>query len=193
VTVLQRETERRRLQLESARQEIELLLESQRAAKSEADLALARAAAAARARDESVSTLAHDLKAPLANVSWYMELLGDKLTSGELQPSLVSKEIDVIRASAAELMTAADELRDLARLADVIPVFVKRERVDLVQLVVSILTSRRDSEEGAVRLANSVENLYVLSMLVVCRAPFEICWITQSSTAHRRLPGFGIA
>jgi signal transduction histidine kinase len=161
LTVLQRETERRRQLLDNARRQLELLLASEHAARSEADLALERAAAAGRVRDVFLSTLAHDLKAPLANVSWYMQVLDRKLRTGKLEPSQLSHELEPIRASAAQVMAAVDELHDLARTTEGAPISLKREPVDLVSLVLSIVTWRRESTQHAVSFQSSVDTLEV--------------------------------
>ena len=110
----------RRIQSDDRRsQEAEHLQQtcaSERAARIEAESALRQATAASRARDTSVSTLAHDLKTPLASLSWHVQMLDRNLRRGNLQPSSFATALEPIGAAAAQAVSATDELYDLTRM-----------------------------------------------------------------------------
>ena len=99
------------------------------------ELALAERQAALETRDVFRQHLAHDLKAPLANLVWHLDVLRRRVRSGRLDVASLDGGMDALAASATEAIGAVDELHDLTRLAAGAPLTLHRERVDVLTLV----------------------------------------------------------
>jgi ligand-binding sensor domain-containing protein/signal transduction histidine kinase len=101
--------------------------------------------AALATRDAFLRTLAHDLKAPIVSLAWYVNLLSRRVREDRLDRETLEANLQAINQGANEAVAAIDELHDLTRLASGETVPLHREPVDLVELVSSRVNVRRDT------------------------------------------------
>lgn len=99
--------------------------------------------AALGARDAFLRLLAHDLKTPLAAMSWQAELLLDLARTGELDPARFDEGLRALTTGAAEAIAAIDELRDLTQIEAGAPLPLHVERLDLHELVREVVVTGR--------------------------------------------------
>jgi PAS domain S-box-containing protein len=121
-------------------------------AQAEREKLLATAEAALRTRDEFLGTLAHDLKSPLTNLSWHVQMLGRRLREGKLTPAELDDGLQAIVQLATEAAGAIDELYDLTRLASGAPLALQQETIDLVLLTKRKLHIRQQAASNVVEL-----------------------------------------
>jgi signal transduction histidine kinase len=96
-----------------------------------------------RTQEEFLSTVAHDLKNPLAAVRGQAQLLRRRLRKGDaLAPEKILAGIEGIDAGAQRMGSMIDDLVDVFRLRGGQPLDLRRQPVDLVDLV------RRSVEEA---------------------------------------------
>ena len=126
-------------------------------------------------RDVFLRGLAHDLKGPVANLSWHVQSLALRTRGETFDPQVVHDSVAAITASADAVAATIDELRDLARLAAGETLPLHCEILDLVELARSrvelpreIATERfqfRSAEPSLIvdadraRLARVIDNL----------------------------------
>jgi light-regulated signal transduction histidine kinase (bacteriophytochrome) len=73
---------------------------------------------AARERYMAIqSILAHDLKAPLANVAWHAQLLERRYRQGRVDPDAIAELVQAISLNVKDAMSTVDELREIATSA----------------------------------------------------------------------------
>jgi PAS domain S-box-containing protein/excisionase family DNA binding protein len=88
------------------------------------------------ARDEFLSSAAHDLKNPLANMKAQAQLLQRRVArAGSVQAERVLAGLASIDASATKMTSLVDELLDTARMELGQPIELRRRPTDLVALV----------------------------------------------------------
>jgi ligand-binding sensor domain-containing protein/signal transduction histidine kinase len=127
----------------------------------ELQTALATREAALATRDAFLRTLAHDLKAPVANLAWHVQLLIRRAHDGRLDPQAMDSGLQAVGLGAAEVIAAVDELHDLTRLAAGAPVPLQRESVDLVAFARERVSVRRDSSPQRLGFESSESDLWV--------------------------------
>jgi PAS domain S-box-containing protein len=132
-----------------------------RRAQDEREELLAAAELALRARDEFLRSLAHDLKAPLANLAWQVQLLGRRVRDGRLAPGDLDEALRSIAFDAGRAAGAIDELHDVTRLASGASIPLQQEAVDLVSLAMHLLTTRRGAAAHHLRLECDEPSLVV--------------------------------
>ncbi|HEX5417984.1 MAG TPA: ATP-binding protein [Chloroflexota bacterium] len=84
-------------------------------------------------RAEWLSMVVHDLRAPLAIISGYAQLL-QKDTTGQLTDSTEPRALQTIRSNAVRLNRMISDLLDASRI-EISKLTLQRQRVDLVALV----------------------------------------------------------
>ncbi|HEX2922635.1 MAG TPA: ATP-binding protein, partial [Chloroflexota bacterium] len=94
---------------------------------------ISRLKAIERAKDEFFSVASHELKSPLTSVKGYAQLLEKYLASGAGQETL-SKMTRTIVEQSDRVVQQVNRLLDLSR-AQVAPIVMKPERMDLAELV----------------------------------------------------------
>jgi signal transduction histidine kinase len=118
-----------------------------------ARLSREQAEAALHARDDFLRTMAHDLKTPLTSLVWHAQVLGRTERSGRpVDSDTFANSTAAVVASAEELMTNIDELRDLVSLQHGAAVRLNREPLDLVALVNEAVATTTDSGKHQVRV-----------------------------------------
>jgi PAS domain S-box-containing protein len=132
-----------------------------RRAQDERERLLAAAETALQVRDEFLRSLAHDLKAPLANLAWQVQLLGRRARAGRLSPGELDQALQAIAFDAAEAIGAIDELHDVTRLAAGAPISLRQEPIDLVGLVMHLLDTRRGATSQHLALECNEPSLVV--------------------------------
>ena len=132
-----------------------------RRAQDEREQLLASAETALRARDEFLRSLAHDLKAPLANLTWQVQVLGRRVRQGRLAPGELDEALQAIAFDAAEAVGAIDELHDLTRLAAGAPIPLHEELIDLVELAMHLLDTRSGATSHHIELECNEPRLVV--------------------------------
>jgi PAS domain S-box-containing protein len=132
-----------------------------RRAQDERERLLAAAEMALRVRDEFLRSLAHDLKAPLANLAWQVQLLGRRAREGRLAAGDLDAALQAIAFDAAEAVGAIDELHDVTRLAAGAPIPLQREPVDLVGLAMHLLDTRRSASSHHLQVEGDASRLVV--------------------------------
>jgi signal transduction histidine kinase len=100
-----------------------------------------------RARDEFLSSAAHDLKNPLANMKAQAQLLQRRAARGTLQPDQIVRGLAQIDASATRMAGLVNELLDTARLQLGQPLELRLGRTDLVALVARHVSEHQDATE----------------------------------------------
>ena len=89
---------------------------------------------AARARRETIqSMLAHDVKAPLANLNWHLQLLKRRSRQGALDVDVLDEFLEPMSVSIREALGVIDELYNMWSPGTSGAV-LQYETVDLVQL-----------------------------------------------------------
>jgi len=121
--------------------------------------ALGTQQAALDTRDEFLRALAHDLKAPLSNLSWHVQMLNRRARDGRLEPDALDKGLEAISIGSAEAVAAIDELHDLTRLAASSPLPLQLEPVDLVALVRQLVAARLETSRHDVEFVSDYETL----------------------------------
>ena len=121
--------------------------------------ALGTQQAALDTRDEFLRALAHDLKAPLSNLSWHVQMLNRRARDGQLEPDALDKGLQAISIGSAEAVAAIDELHDLTRLAAGSPLPLQLEPVDLVALVRQLVAARLETSRHDVEFVSDYETL----------------------------------
>jgi PAS domain S-box-containing protein len=117
---------------------------------------LARTNAALEAAHEThnaiQSMLAHDLKAPLANVAWHAQLLDRRCHQGRLDPDGVSELSHAISLNVKDAMAVVDELRDLSTSGAATGGELRREAIDLLRLTRELLAAGPLEDRPRVRI-----------------------------------------
>ena len=133
------------------------------------ELAVAERQSALEARDVFVSTLAHDLKAPLVSLAWHVQLLRD----AESDPTSMQQEIEAVSESTDEAVSAIDELRDLTRLASGARLELHRVPLDLVELVRQVMSSSTATSRHRLQLESSSTDLWLAADSARLRRVFK--------------------
>ena len=97
---------------ERIEQEREQLLESERAARTEAEFRKAEAEAANRSKDEFLATLSHELRTPLNAILGWAQLL----RTGHADPDDLSVGLETIERNARAQAKLVEDLLDLSRI-----------------------------------------------------------------------------
>ena len=121
--------------------------------------ALGTQQAALETRDEFLRALAHDLKAPLSNLAWHVQLLNRRARDGRLEPDALDTGLQAISIDCAEAVAAIDELHDLTRLAAGSPLPLQLEPVDLVALARQLVAARQETSRHDLELVSDYETL----------------------------------
>jgi PAS domain S-box-containing protein/excisionase family DNA binding protein len=101
-----------------------------------------------RTRDEFLSSAAHDLKNPLANIKGQAQLLQRRAARAErLDAGQVVRGMASIDASATRMVALVDELLDSARLQLGQPLELNRRRTDLVALAHRLAAEHQQTTE----------------------------------------------
>jgi PAS domain S-box-containing protein len=132
-----------------------------RRAEDERERLLSAAESALRTRDEFLRSLAHDLKSPLANLSWHVQSLDHRARQGTVPTSTLGEALRAILFDAAEAVGAIDELQDLTRLAAGAPIQLQREPIDLVGLATQLVDARHRATSLHLELDCSVSSLMI--------------------------------
>ncbi len=125
-------TERKRVEDERLQH-----LAREQAARAEAEEAL-------RIRDEIVSVISHDLKAPLTAITAYAQLLGRGAARSSIGTAEAAASID---AAARKMAAMIDDLLDAARLQSGRALDLERAFVDLVALVSRVAEEQQRATE----------------------------------------------
>jgi signal transduction histidine kinase len=127
------------------------LLESERAARGEAD-------AAVRVRDEFLASASHDLRGPLTAIRGYAALARRRLKEGDAERVLAA--LTTIEASTKRLTGALDELLDLAQLQAGQRLALRRVPTDLVVLVRHVAADHEvAAEQSSIQVLSDVPEL----------------------------------
>jgi len=117
---------------------------------------LARSNAALQAAHETYrsiqSMLAHDLKAPLANVAWHAQLLSRRYRHGRLDPDAVAELVQAISLNVTDAMSAVDELRDLSTAAEGTGGLLRRQSINLLRLTRELVAAGPLGDRPHVRI-----------------------------------------
>ena len=124
------------------------------------EAALATREAALSARDVFLRSIVHDLKGPLAGLSWQAQILSRRMRQVESDPLMV-EAVDAIASGAADAAETIDELRDLTQLAAGEQLPLRLEQVDLVALCRQRLGARPDAQGGRFQLHTTEPDLIV--------------------------------
>jgi len=115
--------------------------------------------AALDTRDEFLRALAHDLKAPLSNLAWHVQMLNRRAREGRLEPDALDNGLQAISIDSTEAVAAIDQLHDLTRLAAGSPLPLQLEPVDLVALARQLVAARLETSRHDVELVSDYETL----------------------------------
>ena len=112
-------------------------------------------------RDESLSTITHDMGQPLAALSLTTELLQQELAESERpEPRLLSQELQSIEVAARQMSAMLTELSDLARLQMGRELVLQRRVVDLVALIRGqVELQKKVSRRHSIRMETEVAEL----------------------------------
>ena len=124
------------------------------------EAALATREAALSSRDVFLRSIVHDLKGPLAGLSWQAQILSRRMRQVESDPLMV-EAVDAIASGAADAAETIDELRDLTQLAAGEQLPLRLEQVDLVALCRQRLSARPDAQGGRFQLHTTEPDLIV--------------------------------
>jgi ligand-binding sensor domain-containing protein/signal transduction histidine kinase len=102
-------------------------------------------------RDVFLRTLAHDLKAPLASLSWHAQMLLRKV-HGSPAVAMLEEGLQAIAASASEATAAIDELHDLTRLEAGEKLPLHRKPIDLTRFVEQVVGARSAKDQYRVEV-----------------------------------------
>jgi len=105
-----------------------------------------------RAASEALRALAHDLKTPLAGLTWHIQLLSLNAKSGRLSTTELEDGLAAIAAAAAEATYAVNELHDLTRLESGELLTLCREPLDVRALVTNVAATIALEEHHRVRI-----------------------------------------
>ena len=132
------------------------LLESERAARAQAEALAAEAERAGRLKDEFLATLSHELRTPLnAMLGWATIIRG-----GGNDPADVAQGIEVIERNARAQSQIIEDLLDMSRIISG-KVRLDVARVDLAALVIAaVATARPTADAKGVQLAAVVDPLH---------------------------------
>ncbi len=98
--------------------------------------AQARAEEALRVRDDFMNAASHDLRTPLTGVMGRSDLIQTRLSSGRpLDEAWFRTQVDLLRQSARRLAATVEEITDAAQLQMGRPLSLKRELVDVGEMV----------------------------------------------------------
>ena len=126
---------------------------------------LARANAALQAAHEThqamQSMLAHDLKAPLANVSWHAQLLDRRYRQGRLDPDVIAELLQAISVNVTVAMSAVDELRDLSTSVVGGGGMLRRETINLLRLTRELVSAGPLGDRPQVRIESGATPITV--------------------------------
>jgi PAS domain S-box-containing protein len=139
--------------LKKAREEREVLLRSERAARETAEIAQRAAESANRAKDEFLAMLGHELRNPLNAISLGTQLLQN--------PKTMDKARGIITRQGEHISRLVDDLLDSARVASGRIVLDPRP-LDLAELVSEcIVTLRETGQIGLHMVKTSLESVWV--------------------------------
>ncbi len=114
--------------------------------------------AALESRYDVLQLVAHDLKAPLVSLQWQVQLLLRGARAGRIAGDQLEAALEAISASAAEAVSAIDELHALTVVEDVGPEdfnfngVLQSRPIDLVELVEQIVAGWPRADEYHFRL-----------------------------------------
>ena len=119
----------------------------------------AEAREAITSRDESLSTISHDIGQPLAALRLTAETLQDILReTGSPEKEQLSEDVNRIGAATSEIAAMISEMSDTARLQMGRALVLQRRDVDLVKLVrQQIATAQASSKRHRIRLNAKVD------------------------------------
>jgi len=112
-------------------------------------------------RDVFLQTLIHDLKAPVAALAWYVQVVRREVREGHLDTSVLNEGLNAIGLSASEVVAALDELHDLTQLAAGASLPLRRTSVDLVELARQATNSRVESSRHDLHFEGTEANLII--------------------------------
>jgi signal transduction histidine kinase len=136
---------------EAAEAQAAALLESERAARGEAD-------AAVRVRDEFLASASHDLRGPLTTIRGYTALARRRLAAGDTERVLAA--LTSIEASTKRLTGSLDELLDLAQLQAGQRLALHRVPTDLVALVRRVAADHEvATEQSSIQVLSELPGL----------------------------------
>jgi ligand-binding sensor domain-containing protein/signal transduction histidine kinase len=124
------------------------------------ELAVADRQSALETRDLFVRTLAHDLKAPLTSLAWYVQLMRRHVREGTLDAADLDKDLQAVAANTDQAVSAIDELHDLSAFAAG-TIVLHREPVELVELARQVMTARTLAPGHHLQLVNSTAELWL--------------------------------
>ena len=126
------------------------------------DRALAELQQLLRARDEFLSSVAHDLKNPLANMKGQAQLVRRRLArAGTMQPEQVLAGLASIDGSATRMGALIDDLLDTARIELGRPMELRRRATDLVALAQHVAAEHQQATEShRIRVQAAVPTMY---------------------------------
>jgi signal transduction histidine kinase len=117
---------------------------AERAARAEAESARLLAESALRSRDYFLASLAHDLKTPVVNLLWLVQLMGRQAAQPRpMDTGTLIRATQSVAEAASEISSAIDELHDLTRLQAGALLPLNSETVDLSDLVTTAVAARR--------------------------------------------------
>ena len=101
-----------------------------------------------RARDEFLSSAAHDLKNPLANMKAQAQVLQRRVARpGGIPPEKLLAGLESIDGSATRMAALINDLLDTARVELGQPIELRRRATDLVALAQRVVTEQRQATE----------------------------------------------
>jgi PAS domain S-box-containing protein len=125
---------------------------------------LARTNAALQAAHEThksiQSMLAHDLKAPLANVAWHTQVLNRRYRQGRLDPDAIAELVQGISLNVTDAMSVVDELRHMSS-AEGTGETLRRERISLLRLTREVVAAGPLGDRPHVRVEGEAATITV--------------------------------